>query len=351
MILVTGSGGLVGSAAVEFYCRKGIDVIGIDNDSRKFFFGNDASVISILDILSHTYKTNFKNYAIDITNSDDIDNLFSKYNDEIEAIIHTAAQPSHDWASTDPQLDLSINLIGTSNLLNSCKKHSPKAVFIFCSTNKVYGDRPNEFDYRRENKRFEPLESEPFYQKGFDELLSVDQCTHSLFGASKLSADILVQEYGRYFGMKTAAFRGGCLTGWRHQGAQLHGFLSFLIKKSLLHREFTVIGYDGFQVRDNIDSSDVILAFDEFIKKPSNGAVFNLGGGRQNSISVLEALELCEEKFSIKINITYEKKPRIGDHKWWISDMSKFQSQFPNFRIQKNINQIFDEIGEAILHE
>ena len=341
--LLTGCAGFIGGHTTTRLACEGFDIVGLDNLSR---IGGEENLV----YLKGQLDDHFTFYQKDIRSQSAIDKIM-KEEGPFDLVIHEAGQVAVTTSVTDPREDFEINALGTLNILEGIRKYSPEAFFIYASTNKVYGDRPNEFDYRRENKRFEPLESEPFYQKGFDELLSVDQCTHSLFGASKLSADILVQEYGRYFGMKTAAFRGGCLTGWRHQGAQLHGFLSFLIKKSLLHREFTVIGYDGFQVRDNIDSSDVILAFDEFIKKPSNGAVFNLGGGRQNSISVLEALELCEEKFSIKINITYEKKPRIGDHKWWISDMSKFQSQFPNFRIQKNINQIFDEIGEAILHE
>ena len=351
MILITGSGGLIGSSAVEYYCSKGKDVIGIDNDSRKLFFGQEASVVTTLETLSVDFLNNFTNHSIDIANSESIDQIFAKYNTDIEAVIHTAAQPSHDWASKDPKLDLNINLLGTSNLLESCRKYSPDAVFVFCSTNKVYGDRPNQFDYIKHGDRLEPMNNEPFFHRGFDETLSIDQCTHSLFGASKLGADILVQEYGRYFGMRTGCFRGGCLTGWRHRGAKLHGFLSFLIKKSLITKEFSIIGYEGLQVRDNIDADDVICAFDSFINRPSSGAVFNLGGGRENSISVLEALRLCEQLFSIKIDIQYDDVPRIGDHKWWISDMSKFLNSYPEFSISKSLNDIFIEIGEAVIGE
>ena len=349
MILVTGSGGLIGSSAVEYYCAKGQNVVGIDNDSRKSFFGQEASVLTTLKTLCSDFSDNFKNHSVDIVDANKIDRIFAKYNTDIDAVIHAAAQPSHDWASNDPKLDLNINLIGTSNLLESCRKYAPKAVFVFCSTNKVYGDKPNAFTYSRHGDRFEPEATEPFFQRGFNETLSIDQCTHSLFGASKLGADILVQEYGRYFGMKTGCFRGGCLTGWRHRGAQLHGFLSFLIKKSLTTKEFSIIGYDGLQVRDNIDADDVIHAFDNFIKRPESGAVFNLGGGRENSISVLEAIRLCEEIFSIKVDIQYKEEHRIGDHQWWISDMSKFINSYPEFSISKSLNDIFVEIGEAAI--
>lgn len=310
-------------------------------------FGSDASVADTLLGLSRQHQNAFINHSVNICDGSALEKIFSEYGSDISAIIHTAAQPSHDWAASNPRLDLDVNLLGTSNLLESYREYCPDAVFIHCSTNKVYGDRPNSFDYEKKKTRFEPKKSEDFFARGFNETLSIDQSTHSLFGASKLAADILVQEYGKYFGLKTGCFRGGCLTGARHKGAKLHGFLSYLVRSCIKTREFSVIGYDGLQVRDNIDADDVIKAFDLFRKSPKPGEVYNLGGGRKNSISVVEALNLCEEIFSIKIQRKFVATPRIGDHIWWISDMTKFQSDYPTFKIEKSLSDIFAEIGDT----
>jgi CDP-paratose 2-epimerase len=344
VILITGSAGLIGSEAAQFYCRKGATVIGIDNDMRSFFFGSDASTNSIRNLLIDNYDTYF-HYDTDIRNQTAIENIFREYNNDISLVIHAAAQPSHDWAASDPHTDFTVNANGTLNLLESARRFSPNAVFIFTSTNKVYGDRPNELPLVEQEMRWE-IDSAHGYYDGIDESMSIDMTKHSLFGVSKVSADVLVQEYGRYFGMKTACFRGGCLTGPNHSGAELHGFLSYLMKCAITGKPYTVFGYQGKQVRDNIHSHDLINAFDEFYRAPRSSEVYNIGGGRFSNCSMLEAIALCEEIAGNKLDWSYTETNRIGDHIWWISNSGKFENHFPEWRLQHNLHAILLQIFE-----
>lgn len=344
-VLVTGSCGLIGSEAVSFFCEKGFDVIGIDNNMRKTFFGEDGSIIWNKKRLEKKYK-NFTNYAIDIRQEGKVNKLLKKIGKDTALIIHAAAQPSHDWAAREPMTDFSVNAIGTLVMLEAFRKYSPKAVFIFTSTNKVYGDRPNFLPLIELDKRYE-LPKEHQYFKGIDESMSIDNCLHSLFGASKVSADVLTQEYGKYFGFKTGVFRGGCLTGPSHSGAELHGFLSYLVKCCITKRKYMVYGYKGKQVRDNIHSSDLINAFYCFFKQPRSGEVYNIGGGRFANVSMLEAIEITEGVTKNKLNYEYVDKNRIGDHIWWVSDVSKFKAHYPEWDYKYNIEDTIKEIYEA----
>ena len=344
VILVTGSAGLIGSEAAQFFCQKGETVIGIDNDMRSFFFGQEASTNSRRDSL----VGNFDNYIhknTDIRSQAEVENIFREYNSDITLIIHAAAQPSHDWAARDPHTDFTVNANGTLNLLECTRQFSPNAVFIFTSTNKVYGDRPNELPLGEQETRWEIDASHPYF-RGIDEAMSIDMTKHSLFGASKVAADVLVQEYGRYFNMKTASFRGGCLTGPNHSGAQLHGFLSYLMKCAMTGTPYTVFGYQGKQVRDNIHSHDLINAFDEFYRAPRVAEVYNIGGGRFCNCSMLEAIALCEEIAGKKLDWSYTETNRIGDHIWWVSDTTKFEKQFPEWRLQYDLRAILLQIFE-----
>ena len=275
--IVTGSAGLIGSEATRHFAAKGMHVVGIDNDMRKEFFGEEASTKWQQSQLSGELGSNYTHVDCDIRDVDTINKLFEKYGNEIELIVHTAAQPSHDWAARDPQKDFTVNANGTLNLLQATRDFCPDAVFIFTSTNKVYGDTPNRLPLVEQEKRWEIEESHAF-TRGIDESMSIDSCMHSLFGASKVAADVLVQEYGKYFDMKTASFRGGCLTGPNHSGTQLHGFLAYLMKCTMTGTPYTVFGYKGKQVRDNIHSYDLIQAFDHFFQSPRCGEVYNIGG-------------------------------------------------------------------------
>ena len=338
MIIVTGSTGLIGSSTSEFFLKKKEKVIGIDNNLRAYFFGKIASNLWKEKILKRDKL--YSHYRIDIRNKVAIFKIFKKYSKKIKSIIHTAAQPSHDWAAKEPFTDFHVNATGTLNLLEAFKKYCPNASFIFTSTNKVYGDTPNLLPLREKKLRYEIDKRHQYYKKGIDEKMSIDHTKHSLFGASKTSADILVQEYGRYFNLKTACFRGGCLTGENHTGAQLHGFLSFLVKSIVNNKKYFVFGYKGKQVRDNIHSSDVVRAFEQFIKKPIRGAnVYNLGGGRENSCSILEAINLIEKISNKKSRYKLLNKNRIGDHIWWISNNSKFKKDFPSWKIQVSLKE------------
>ena len=324
MILITGSTGLIGSDASLFYLKKKEKVLGIDNDLRSYFFGKKGSNKWKELILKR--NKNYNHFSVDIRNKKKIFSIFNKYKKKIKSIIHTAAQPSHDWAAKEPFTDFEVNANGTLNLLEALRIYCPNASFIFISTNKVYGDRPNYLPLREKKHRFEISKSHNFYKKGINESMSLDQTTHSIFGASKTAADLLVQEYGRYFNLKTVVFRGGCLTGENHSGAQLHGFLSFLVKSIVTDKKYSIFGYKGKQVRDNIHSVDVVNAFDEFMKKPLRGGkVYNLGGGRENSCSILEAIQMIEQISGKKSRYKVLSKNRVGDHIWWISDNSKFK--------------------------
>lgn len=344
-VIVSGSCGLIGSETVSFFCEKGFDVVGIDNNMRKSFFGSDGSVLWNKKRLEDKYK-NFHNFSIDIRDSVKINKLFKKYAQGIVLVVHTAAQPSHDWAAKDPAIDFTVNAAGTMVMLEAFRNFSPKAVFIFTSTNKVYGDRPNFLPLIELEKRFE-MPKEHKYYKGIDEEMSIDNCLHSVFGASKVSADILTQEYGKYFGLKTAIFRGGCLTGPAHSGAELHGFLSYFVKCSVTGRKYSIFGYKGKQVRDNIHSYDLVNAFYHFFQNPRMGEVYNIGGGRFANVSILEAVEICNKLSGKEMNIEYVDKNRIGDHIWWISDVSKFKSHYPDWNYKYNIEDTIKQIFEA----
>jgi len=343
IIIITGSGGLIGSEAVKFFEKKNFQIIGIDNNQREYFFGKDGSVKNNIFFLKNNI-TNYSHLNFDIRNKNKIFNLFKKYNKNIKCIIHAAAQPSHDWAAREPHTDFEINATSTLHLLEATRKYAKKAVFIFTSTNKVYGDTPNTLPLVEHSKRLEIKKNHKYFKNGIDEKMSLDMTTHSLFGASKVAADILVQEYGRYFKLKTVCFRGGCLTGPSHSGTMLHGFLSYLVKCAVQKKSYTIIGNKGKQVRDNIHSEDLIRMFWMFYKNPKQGEVYNVGGGRHSNCSILEAIELIEKKLGYKMKIKYKNLPRVGDHKWWISDTSKFKKHFPKWKYLHNIENIIDQI-------
>jgi CDP-paratose 2-epimerase len=342
-VLVTGAGGLIGSESVRFFAAKGYPIIGIDNDMRRYFFGPEASTKWQVEAL-HKECPAFEIHALDIRDATAVDRLFAKYGADIALIIHTAAQPSHDWAAKEPFTDFSVNAVGTLNLLEATRQHCPDAVFIFTSTNKVYGDTPNRLPLVEQETRWEIDPTHPYFERGIDESMSIDQTKHSLFGASKVAADVMVQEYGRYFGMKTGVFRGGCLTGPGHSGAELHGFLAYLMKCAATGREYRIFGYKGKQVRDNIHSADLVNSFWHFFQKPRCGEVYNMGGGRFSNCSMVEAIALCETITGRKMLTVYTDTNRIGDHIWWISDTSKFETHYPEWRLTRNINDILREI-------
>ena len=347
MYIITGSTGLIGSSTCEFYLNKKKPIIGIDNDLRKYFFGTHGS--NKWKEKKLRKDKNYKHYSVDIRNKIKIFEIFKKYKKKIKAVIHTAAQPSHDWAAKEPFTDFDVNANGTLNLLEALRKYCPNASFVFTSTNKVYGDTPNFLPLEEKKLRYEIKKSHKFFKKGIDETMSIDHTTHSIFGTSKAAADLLVQEYGRYFNLKTVTFRGGCLTGENHSGAQLHGFLSFLIKSIINNKNYSVFGYKGKQVRDNIHSIDVVSAFDEFIKKPlQGGKVYNLGGGRENSCSILEAIKMIEEISGKKSKYKILNKNRIGDHIWWISDNSEFKKDYPRWKIKIKLKKSLEKM---ISHE
>ena len=339
--LITGSSGLIGSQSVEFFIKKGFEVVGIDNDMRAYFFGKEASTDENKKRLQETFKDKYTHLNIDIRDKKKVEEVFKKYS--FKLIIHTAAQPSHDWAAREPFTDFEINANGTLNLLEYYRKYSPQAVFIFTSTNKVYGDTPNKLPLTELETRWELPEDHRFYN-GIDESMSIDNSTHSLFGASKIAADILVQEYGRYFNLKTASFRGGCLTGPLHKGAELHGFLAYLAKCIAAGRQYTIYGYKGKQVRDNIHSFDLVNAFWHFYNNPGRGEAYNIGGSRYSNISMKETITYFEKAFKEKANIVYSDKNRVGDHIWYISDVSKFKSHYPEWDYTYDIYKIMDEI-------
>jgi CDP-paratose 2-epimerase len=342
IVLITGSCGLVGSESVKFFVSKGFDVIGIDNNSRQQFFGKDGDINWVKKNLINSYK-NYIHKNIDIRNYSNLEKIFKKYKNSIKLIIHSAAQPSHDWAKKKPFIDFNINALGTLNLLNLTKKYSYNAPFIFMSTNKVYGDNPNKLPLKELRSRWEIATKHKFF-KGIDESMSLDNAVHSFFGASKCYADLIVQEYGKNYGLKTACFRAGCITGPNHSGAKLHGFLSYLVKSSIKKKSYSIIGYKGKQVRDNIHSYDLIKCFWSFFKKPRKGEIYNIGGGRYSNCSVIEALDYVESLLNIKIKKNYQRTNRIGDHIWYISDTSKFKKHYPSWKQQYNTKKIIEEL-------
>ena len=346
IVIVTGSGGLIGAEAVKFFSDKFDTIIGIDNDSRQYFFGKSASVKQNINILKKEIS-NYKHQYFDIRNKKKIERIFKKYRKNIKFILHNAAQPSHDWAAKEPLTDFSINALGTLNILECTRKYSPNAKLAHMSTNKVYGDRPNLLPLRELKNRYEISKQHKYFRNGIDETMSIDDSKHSLFGASKLAADIYCQEYWKYFDLKVGVFRGCCLTGSLHQGAELHGFLSYIIKAAKEGKKYYIFGYKGKQVRDNIHSKDVVNAFWEFYKTKNNNGVYNIGGGRANSCSILEVIDILKKKYDIKLNYQLMKKNRSGDHIWYISDNSKFKSLHKNWKIKRNLENIIEEIVES----
>jgi CDP-paratose 2-epimerase len=340
--VITGAAGLIGSESVRFFHEKGFTILGIDNDLRSYFFGAEASTKWSLDRLADLPQ--FSNESVDIRDFEAISRIFKTYSSDIELVIHTAAQPSHDWAAREPFTDFSVNAVGTLNMLEATRLYCPKAVFIFTSTNKVYGDTPNRLPLIELDSRWEIARTHPYFDEGIDESMSIDNCKHSIFGASKVAADIMVQEYGKYFGMNTGVFRGGCLTGPRHSGAELHGFIAYLMKCAVTGKEYTIFGYKGKQVRDNIHSFDLVNALYHFFQDPRRGEAYNMGGGRFSNCSVLEAIQKCERISENKMKTRYVETSRIGDHVWWISDVRKFKGHFPGWNYTKNIDSIISEI-------
>ena len=343
--VVTGSGGLIGSESVRHFVEAGYDVIGLENDMRARFFGPSASTSHTTDALVRSLGESFRSIEIDIRDTEGVDRVFARASESLELVIHTAAQPSHDWAASDPHMDFTVNANGTLNLLESTRRHAPSATFIFCSTNKVYGDLPNQLPLVATEKRLE-LPEDHRYFAGIDTSMSIDASTHSLFGVSKASADLLVQEYGRYFGMPTVCFRGGCLTGPNHAGAELHGFLSYLMRCTMTGKPYTVFGYGGRQVRDNIHSADLVAAFEAFHRAPRSAAVYNIGGGRQSNCSMLEAIEMCEQIAGHVLEWRLSDENRVGDHRWWISDLGPFRHDFPDWDIRYDVEAVLREIRD-----
>ncbi|MBA2523137.1 MAG: NAD-dependent epimerase/dehydratase family protein [Solirubrobacterales bacterium] len=342
--LVTGSGGLIGSESVRSLVEAGWDVIGLENDMRAYFFGPQASTAPTTRRLESTFA-DFRSLAVDIRDADGVERAFRDAPGKIELVVHTAAQPSHDWAASDPRTDFGVNALGTLNLLEATRAHAVDAPFIFCSTNKVYGDTPNALPLQEHARRLE-LSGDHRYYEGIDTTMSIDSSTHSLFGVSKAAADLMVQEYGRYFGMATVCFRGGCLTGPQHAGAQLHGFLAYLAKCAVTETPYTVFGYGGKQVRDNIHCADLVACFTEFQRAPRSAAVYNIGGGRFSNCSMLEAIEACERISGIELHWDLSEDARIGDHRWWISDLSAFRADYPDWEPRYGIEEIISEIIE-----
>jgi CDP-paratose 2-epimerase len=340
--IVTGSGGLIGSESVRHFVKDGFDVIGLENDMRARFFGPEASTRRVTERLLEDFPDEFRSLDLDIRDADGVMRVFAEARD-LALVVHAAAQPSHDWAASDPQTDFTVNANGTLNLLEAARKHAPDAAFVFCSTNKVYGDLPNFLPLVENEQRLELPEDHRYY-RGIDTSMSIDASMHSLFGVSKAAADLAVQEYGRYFDMPTVCFRGGCLTGPNHAGAQLHGFLAYLMKRAATGQPYTVFGYGGKQVRDNIHSSDLVRAFGEFHRAPRRAAVYNIGGGRESNCSMLEAIALCERIAGRDLEWQLSDRARMGDHRWWISDLDQFRTDYPDWTLEYDLETTLREI-------
>lgn len=344
--VITGSAGLIGSEAALHFANEGLEIVGIDNDMRRTFFGDDASTMWNRVRISARLGARYIHHNVDIRDTAAIDKLFDRYGKAISLVVHTAAQPSHDWAAREPHTDFGVNAVGTLNLLEATRLRAPGAVFLFTSTNKVYGDTPNLLPLVELETRWE-IDPAHTYAAGIREDMSIDHTTHSLFGASKVAADVLVQEYGRYFGLQTAVFRGGCLTGPNHSGTQLHGFLSYLMKCAMNDMPYTVFGYKGKQVRDNIHSADLIRAFHEVFLAPRRGEVYNMGGGRKSNCSMMEAITLCEAITGGAMQVSYADGNRVGDHIWWVSDTTRFASHYPAWHLEYDVPAILREIHAA----
>ncbi len=343
IVLVTGAAGLIGAEAVRFFSGRGFKVVGIDNDMRRYFFGDEGSSHGNLVRLAE-HCPGFINHEADIRDRPALENLFREYNTDIALVIHCAAQPGHNWAAREPLTDFDVNAVGTANLLEAVRLHCPKAVFILTSTNKVYGDNVNRLPFVELPTRWELDAGHPYAAKGVDETMSLDRCMHSLFGASKLAGDVLAQEYGRYFGIRTGVFRGGCLSGPGHAGVEGHGFLAYLMKCAVLGRQYKIFGYGGKQVRDNIHSHDLVGAFDQFFQAPRAGEVYNIGGSRFSHCSLLEAAALCDTITGKRLDTVLVDEPRAGDHIWWVSDVSKFATHYPAWKLTRTVEDILVEI-------
>lgn len=344
--IITGSSGLIGSEASKFFHAQGFDVVGIDNNMREYFFGRDGSVTWNTRALKDSLPR-FVHYSSDIRDRESMRTIFRKYGKRISVVIHAAAQPSHDWAAKEPITDFEVNAMGTLILLEAVREYCPDAPFIFTSTNKVYGDTPNLLPLVETNTRWEIDEAHPFFEHGIDESMTIDNSKHSVFGASKVAADVMTQEYGRYFGLKTGVFRGGCLTGPAHSGAKLHGFLAYLIKCVVTGTPYTIFGYKGKQVRDNIHSNDLVRAFWSFYQEPRSGAVYNMGGGRYSNCSVLEAISVAQEAAGEELSYSLSNDAREGDHIWWVSDTRRFQNDYPEWQYEYDLRTIIGEMVDA----
>jgi CDP-paratose 2-epimerase len=343
--VVTGSCGLIGFESASHFGGAGMTIAGVDNDMRATFFGPEASTRPSRARLEERLGAGYEHHDLDIRDREGVAALFRRYGREIELVVHTAAQPSHDWAAREPFTDFDINAVGTLNVLEATRLHAPEAVVIFTSTNKVYGDTPNALPYVELEKRWE-LEPGHRFEQGIDESMSIDTSLHSLFGASKVAADVLVQEYGRYFDLRTACFRGGTLTGPNHAAAELHGFLAYVVRCAMTRTPYTIFGYQGKQVRDAIHSSDLINAFDAFFRAPRVAEVYNIGGGRHSNVSVLEAIDLVQEVTGEEMTWSLEDANRIGDHIWWISDNGRFASHYPDWKQAYDVRAIAEELYE-----
>ncbi|MBY0588593.1 NAD-dependent epimerase/dehydratase family protein [bacterium] len=341
--LVTGSAGLVGAESVRFLSETGLEVVGVDNNLREFFYGPTGSTEWSRKHLESTIHK-YRHVTADIRDEKRMNALFAELGDSLELILHTAGQPSHEWATQDPPMDFDVNARGTLVLLECARQHSPKASFVFTSTNKVYGDSINRRVFEELPTRWEIERSSPFFEKGIDETLTIDRSMHSIFGVSKTAADLLVQEYGRYFGMNTVCFRCGCITGPGHSGTVLHGFLAYLAICCLKRESYTVIGYKGKQVRDNIHARDLVRMFWEYHQNPKPGVVYNAGGGRRANCSVMEAIGLCENLTGQKMNVVVRDQARAGDHQWWISDTSLFGRDYPNWQQNFSMEQLVQDV-------
>jgi CDP-paratose 2-epimerase len=346
VVLVTGSAGLIGSECSRFFHERGFDIAGIDNDLRASFFGAEASTSGTRQELCRSLPR-YAHADLDIRDFDRLKQTFQRYGQDIALVVHTAAQPSHDWAAREPHTDFGVNALGTLNVLEATRAFCPDAVFIFTSTNKVYGDAPNYLPLRELESRWEVAPEHPFAVHGIDETMSIDQTMHSLFGASKVAADVLVQEYGRYFGLRTTVFRGGCLTGPSHAAVELHGFLGYLVRCAVEQRPYTIFGYAGKQVRDNIHSADLVSAFWHCFQSPKAGAVYNMGGSRYSHTSVLEAIDLIESRGAGRVPFKLSPEARRGDHIWYVSDVRRFQQDYPAWKYEFDLTRIVDEIIEA----
>jgi CDP-paratose 2-epimerase len=343
VVLITGAAGLIGSESALFFADRGFDIVGVDNDMRRYFFGDEGSTVWRRQRLEGAIR-GYHHVSADIRDEPAMDQVFARYGRDIALVVHAAAQPSHDWAAREPITDFTVNANGTLVALEMTRRHCPDAPFIFTSTNKVYGDTPNRLPLVEQATRWTVDASHPFAVHGIDETMSIDRTMHSVFGASKVAADVMVQEYGRYFGMKTACFRGGCLTGPGHSGAELHGFLSYLVKCAVTGRPYTVFGYKGKQVRDNIHSFDLVNAFWHFFQAPRSGEVYNIGGGPASNCSMLEAIALVERLTGRPMQWSYTDSNRAGDHIWWISDIRRFASHYPGWSLTYSLERTVEEI-------